>query len=106
MAYSAFAAKYKALHHPPSIEFMWVTTHPFSQTTFAKLTEKSTIADACTDERFKDRLGGEDYNEELGALLAGRLWLCVVNDRMLDEMLMGPDLRAAVLAKMAALGTV
>ncbi|MBA3306943.1 MAG: hypothetical protein H0U25_13625, partial [Thermoleophilaceae bacterium] len=45
--YSAFAAKHKALGHPPSVEFMWVTTHPFAQTNFAKLTDASTIGEAC-----------------------------------------------------------
>lgn len=103
--YSAFAAKHKALGHPPSVEFMWVTTHPFAQTNFAKLTDKATIADACADETHTKRLGDDSYDPDLGELLAKRLWLVVVNDRMLDEMIMGDDLRAAVMGKMIQMGT-
>jgi hypothetical protein len=103
--YSAFAAKHKALGHPPSVEFMWVTTHPFAQTNFAKLTDKATIADACAEEMHKTRLGEDAYDPDLGELLATRLWLVVVNNRMLDEMIMGDDLRAAVLVKMMQMGT-
>lgn len=103
--YSAFAAKHKALGHPPSVEFMWVTSHPFAQTNFAKLTDKATVADACADETHIRRLGDESYDPDLGELLASRLWLVVVNDRMLDEMIMGDDLRAAVLVKMMQMGT-
>jgi hypothetical protein len=103
--YSAFAAKHKALGHPPSVEFMWVTTHPFAQTNFAKLTDEATIAEACADESHKTRLGEDAYDADLGELLATRLWLVVVNDRMLDEMIMGNDLRAAVLVKMMQMGT-
>lgn len=103
--YSAFVAKHKALGHPPSVEFMWVTTHPFAQTNFAKLTDKATIADACADETHKKRLGDDSYDPDLGELLAKRLWLVVVNDRMLDEMIMGDDLRAAVMGKMIQMGT-
>jgi hypothetical protein len=103
--YSAFAAKYKALGHPPSAEFMWITTHPFAQTNFTKLTEECSIAKACVVEAHVARLGGEDYNAELGKALAARLWLVVVNDRMLDEMIMGDDLRAAVMTRMVQMGT-
>ncbi len=104
--YSAFACEYAALSHPPSHEFMWITTHPFSQTKFAKLTDEATIADACADETHSARLGGHDYDPALGALLAERLWLVIVSDRMLEEMVMGADLRAAVMSQMVKMGTV
>lgn len=104
--YSAFAAKNDAIGHVPSIEFMWVTTHPFAQTNFAKLTDERTIATVCADDKHKARLGGKDYDSVLGDVLAKRLWLVVVNDRVLDEMIMGDDLRAAVLEKMLRMGTV
>jgi hypothetical protein len=105
VAYSAFAARHATLQHPPSMEFMWITTHPFAQTTFSRLMEPDTIKAACADETFKVRLGGQEYDDELGGVLATRLWLVVVNDRMLDEMIMGDELRGAVLAKMVEMGT-
>jgi hypothetical protein len=103
VAYSAFAREYAALDHPPSVEFMWVTTHPFALGRFARLTTEPCIGAACRHERFESRLGGSDYNPELGQVLASRLWLCVVNDRMLEEMLMGPELRKAVMSAMVDL---
>lgn len=103
--YSAFAARQANLGHVPSIEFMWVTTHPFAQTTFTKLTEEPTISAACGHETHKKRLADEPYDNALGQILSKRLWLVVVNDRVLDEMVMGAELRAAVLAKMVHMGT-
>ena len=83
---------------------MWITTHPFAQTTFSKLTEESSVAEACAHETHKPRLGGQDYDSDLGELLSLRLWLVVVNDRMLDEMIMGDELRAAVLRRWSRWG--
>jgi hypothetical protein len=103
--YSAFAAKHASLGHVPSIEFMWVTTHPFAVTKFAKLTDEPTIADACASEKHRTRLGQSTYDTALGELLAKRLWLVIVNGRMLEEMVMGDELRAAVLGKMVHMGT-
>lgn len=103
--YSAFACQHRALGHMPSIEFMWVTTHPFAVTNFARLTDQTAIAAACSSETHRHRLGTEVYDQELGDLLAERLWLVVVNDRMLNEMIMGDALRAAVLGKMVELGS-
>jgi hypothetical protein len=102
--YSAFAARQAALEHVPSIEFMWVTTHPFAVTNFAKLTDEPTIATACATEPHDARLGSDTYDPELGAVLSSRLWLVVVNDRMLNEMIMGDALRAAVVSKMIEMG--
>lgn len=103
--YSAFAARQGNVGHVPSIEFMWVTTHPFAVTNFAKLTDEPTIASACANETHKQRLGENEYDPSLGAVLSDRLWLVVVNDRMLDEMIMGDELRAAVMVKMVQMGT-
>ncbi|MGH2864214.1 MAG: hypothetical protein ACRDJX_03075 [Solirubrobacteraceae bacterium] len=102
--YSAFAARQTAVGHVPSIEFMWATTHPFAVTNFAKLTDSETVAAACKAAPYNKRLGSETYDAGLGELLAERLWLVVVNDRMLNEMIMGDALRAAVLGKMIELG--
>lgn len=102
--YSAFAAEYGRLQNPPSAEFMWVTTHPFAVTKFGQLCSESELAAACSDERWSRRLGGSSYDDELGRELAPRLWLLVVSDRMLDDMLMGPRLRKAVSAELAELG--
>jgi hypothetical protein len=102
--YSALAARTTSLGHVPSVEFMWVTTHPFSQTKFTTLTSKSAIADACAHETHKARLGSEKYDPDLGEVLSKRLWLVIANHR-LDEMIMGDSLRAAVLGKMVQMGT-
>lgn len=103
--YSAFAARQGNVGHVPSVEFMWVTTHPFAVTNFAKLTDEPAIASACAKEAYKKRLGEDEYDPKLGAVLSGRLWLVVVNDRMLNEMIMGEELRAAVMGKMIQMGT-
>lgn len=103
--YSAFASRHQALENVPSIEFMWVTTHPFAVTNFSKLTDQATIAAACSNEAHHRRLGTAPYDPALGDLLAERLWLVVASGRMLNEMIMGDALRAAVLGKMVELGS-
>lgn len=105
VAYSAFARQRRDFGSHPDWEFMWATTHPFAVTTFSTLTTEPAIRRACSAEKHRDRLGDEDYDQELGRLLAPRLWMCIVNDRMLDEMLMGKVLRRAVQAAMVELET-
>lgn len=100
VCYSAFAHATGSLGAPASWEFMWATTHPFAQTNYSKLTTEGEIKDACTSETHKERLGGHDYDSDLGAELAKRLWLVILNDRM-EEMIMGTELRKAVAARMA-----
>jgi len=103
--YSAFAARHASLGHVPSMEFMWITTHPFAVTNFSRLTDEPSIASACAEQAHVARLGDSTYDPELGRVLSGRLWLVVVNDRMLDEMIMGDEFRAAVMTKMVQMGT-
>lgn len=79
IAYSATARDFKKLGDEHA-EFMWVTTHPFAQTDWPKLTNRETIAEAVRDDT-SGLLNGEDVDEEILDLLATRVWLLVLNER-------------------------
>lgn len=100
VAYSAFARWYERHGGPPGWDFMWVTTHPFAQTRYSKLTTDESIRASVTGEH-AGRLNGHAYDEDLGRELAKRLWLCIVSDRMLEEMRMGRRFVALVQQEMA-----
>lgn len=95
VCYSAFSCLWSQLQAPPSIEFMWATTHPFSQTKFLNLTSADEIKTACASPSHQSRLGGEDFDQNRADVLAERLWLCIVNKRV-EEMMMGRELLGVV----------
>jgi hypothetical protein len=102
ICYSAFVRRWTAVHAPPSLEFMWATTHPFLVGTFLELRGKEKIKAACEDEDLKERLGDVEYDDDVAEALSQRLWLCVVNDRLKD-MLMGVELLIALKGQMIRL---
>lgn len=69
-------------------EFMWITWHPFGMKTWTKLCEAATIQQAVAE--FPDKLGGEEYDPEIGKMLAERLWLIVLSDRQ-EELMMSRE---------------
>jgi hypothetical protein len=79
IAYSATARDFDKLGDERA-EFMWVTTHPFAQSNWTKLTGRETIANAIRNDT-TGLLNGEDVNEEILDLLAKRVWLLVLNER-------------------------
>jgi hypothetical protein len=101
VCYSAFAKATTEVAAPASVEFMWATTHPFSQTSWTELTTTAAISDAC--DKHDGRLGGQTYDPELGAALSERLWLAVVQDRT-EELIMGNELRKAVVGRLVEMG--
>jgi hypothetical protein len=79
---------------------MWATTHPFALNEFAKLTTAERIRDACS--AYPQRLGNEQFDMSIAEQLAPRLWLAIVNRRV-DEMIMGVELRKAIVARVVEL---
>lgn len=95
VCYSGFVKRSQDVAGPPDWEFMWATTHPFSQTAYRELTTADRIESAC--KAHAGRLGGEEFDMSIAQQLAPRLWLSIVNPRV-EEMMMGKVLRSAVVA--------
>ncbi len=100
VCYSGFVKQSRDLAAPADVEFMWATTHPFSQGNFVNLTTAEQIKSAC--ETHPDRLGDEAFEMSIAEQLAPRLWLAIVNRRV-DEMNMGLELRKAVVGRILEL---
>lgn len=100
VCYSAFVHRSRSVSAPADVEFMWATTHPFAQGNYVNLTAAAQVKAAC--ESHQDRLGGEAFDESIAAQLAPRLWLAIVNRRV-DEMIMGLELRKAVVGRIVEL---
>jgi hypothetical protein len=64
-------------------EFMWMTTHPFSQTKWMQLTSGDEIRSALV--QHEDALNKDSIDEEILVQMADRLWLVVMHDRQ-DEL--------------------
>lgn len=79
IAYSATAAEI-ARTQDPRWEFMWVTTFPFAQGQWPKLTKRSQIKKAL-EEDTTGLLNGLPIDEEILDLLSSRIWLLVLNKR-------------------------
>lgn len=78
--------------------FMWITWHPFSQSTWSALCDAATVVGAVNHHKETYCAAGE-VDEDLCAALAERLWLIVLSDRqeklsMSDAML--GEVRAAI----------
>ncbi|WP_406410436.1 hypothetical protein OG923_18170 [Streptomyces halstedii] len=71
-------------------EFMWITWHPFHQTKWSKLTSKSEIEDALSE--YPECLNGEEISGGVVDLVAGRLWLLMLNNRQEDLFLTREEL--------------
>ena len=100
VCYSAFVRLSLQVGAPVDIDFMWATTHPFAQTNYTQLTTATQIQIAC--ESNPDRLGDEEFDFSIAQQLEQRLWLAIVNRRV-EEMIMGPELRKAVVSKIVEL---
>lgn len=94
VCYSGFVKSGQDVQAPPDWDFMWVTTHPFAQTLYTRLTTAEQIKTAC--EAHPHRLGDHEFDMSIAQQLAPRLWLSIVNPRV-EEMMMGPKLRKAVI---------
>ncbi|MFB8893582.1 hypothetical protein [Microbacterium plantarum] len=82
ISYSATATEI-ARTQDPKWEFMWVTTHPFSQSKWSKLTKRSMIRSALENDK-TGILGDTPVDEDLLDLMANRVWLLVLNKRQKD----------------------
>jgi hypothetical protein len=82
IAYSATAAEI-ARTQDPRWEFMWVTTFPFAQGQWTKLTKRSQIRKALEADT-SGLLDGQEINEDILDLMADRVWLLVLHKRQLD----------------------
>lgn len=87
IAYSATAFE-TARVQDPRWQFMWVTTFPFSQRKWAKLTKRSEIKAALEADTAASAaagtpglLNGQPIDEDILDRMPGRLWLLVLNKR-------------------------
>lgn len=92
-AYSATLAEMNRVKTDPRWEFMWVTTHPFSQTKWAKLTKRKQLRSALKDD--PSVLGGASIDEDMVSIVAERIWLLVLSPRQ-DELTLSPPELASV----------
>ncbi|KQR86338.1 hypothetical protein [Microbacterium sp. Leaf179] len=74
-------------------EFMWVTTHPFSQTVWPTLTKRERMAQALAEDEH-NLLNGEAVDDALLTLVAQRVWLLVLSDRQHELTLSAAELFA------------
>lgn len=79
IAYSATAAEISRTQDP-RWQFMWVTTYPFAQGKWPKLTKRSQIK-AALEADTTGLLNGDPIDEEVLDLMADRVWLLVYNKR-------------------------
>ncbi|MFD5089704.1 hypothetical protein ACFWMR_03820 [Amycolatopsis thailandensis] len=86
-AYSVTALGVKS-NVDKKLEFMWVTTHPFDQTKWSKLTTELEIRAALNVH--KDALAGEEIDDSIVRLVADRLWLVMLNRRQ-SVFLLSPE---------------
>jgi hypothetical protein len=98
VCYSAYARDYARLQTPPSMQFMWATTHPFAQTKYRRLSRHADglpeeIETACVSHAA--RLGEYRFDPAIADELGKRLWLCIVNPRV-EEMMMSPAMLGEV----------
>lgn len=87
IAYSATAAEI-ARTQDPKWQFMWVTTHPFSQGKWPDLTKRSQIKKALEADT-SGLLNGQDIDDDLLTVVAERVWLLVLNKRQ-HELTLSP----------------
>lgn len=71
-------------------EFIWVTTHPFSQTKWAQLTSRSELEKAV--QTHQAWLGDDQIDQDLLVTVASRLWLLVRHERQSEISLTSAEL--------------
>ena len=94
---------YRASKDGKPYHFMWITWHPFSQTSWSKLCDAEEIERALVD-RKQEFCGDDDIDLALCRSIAERLWLVVLSKRqeslsMSDEML--GEVRRAIALRVA-----
>lgn len=96
IAYSSTAQAIKDLGSDQEREFMWVTSHPFSQKNWPQLLTL-TYLKKCLEEN-ADLLGGEAVDEELLIKVASRTWVMVVQQKQVDIRLTKDELSVVSMA--------
>lgn len=71
-------------------EFMWFTTHPFSQNKWPELTNASSIIDALS--QHPEALAGNAVDHDVLSLVEDRLWLIVAHRKQTDLALSADEL--------------
>jgi hypothetical protein len=82
VAYSDTANTIKTLGQDAGREYMWVTTHPFSQTKWPQLLTLGHLRE-CIEEN-NGLLAGGEIEDDLLSKVAGRTWIMVVGQRQID----------------------
>lgn len=90
IAYSATAKEIQRVGDWKA-EFMWVTTHPFSQTVWPTLTTRERMAQALEDDD-TDIINKTKVDDALLTLVSQRIWLLVLNDRQHELTLSASEL--------------
>lgn len=82
IAYSSTAQAIKDLGSDPQREFMWVTSHPFSQGDWPDLLTM-TYLKTCIAEH-SDLMGGSEIDDELLVKVVDRTWVMVVQQKQVN----------------------
>ncbi|WP_433020609.1 hypothetical protein [Kribbella sp. CA-294648] len=93
IAYSDTANTIKTYGHDAEREYMWITTHPFSQTRWPELLTLSHLRE-CVEEN-KVLVDGQAIDDDLLAKVAARIWVMVVGQKQIDIRLTRDELAVA-----------
>lgn len=96
IAYSSTAQAIKDFRSDPEREFMWVTSHPFSQGDWPDLLTL-TYLKKCLAEN-SDLLGDSEIDDELLVKVASRTWVLVVQQKQVDIRLSKDELSVVSMA--------
>lgn len=101
VSYSA-SRQARGTEHDPAMEFMWVTTHPFSLGKYTVLCSAAEVETACTEH--SGLLGEEGFDRGYAEMLAKRLWLLIVPLRV-EEMMMSREFLGTIRAEATMAGS-
>ena len=96
-AYSITARRVNVMGADDHREFMWVTWHPFALTRWSRLRDRQAIRQAL--KKHPEVLAGYPVDDAIVELLADRLWLVPLHDRI-EELLLERDELYKVLSQL------
>lgn len=97
-AYSATHLLWDRFDRDPEIAFMFAATHPWSASKYWDATDPKEVREVCESRR--ELMPEDGPDDERIRALADRLFLWVISRRQ-EEMTMGREFRAVVMAKIA-----
>ncbi len=93
IAYSSTHKQRLELREDPQEDFLWVTSHPFSQTDWPKLLDHERLAQHLSEPANAAFLGGHSLDEELVRKVVKRIWLLVWSQKQLKITLTSDEVK-------------